>query len=76
MTQTVKVAFTISRPVLAAAKKRAKASCAKSLSAFVNEALAEKVQADDLAQLLDQMDQEHGAPTAADRKWAKRVLGQ
>ena len=76
MSQTTKVAFSISTPVLAAARKRAKASRAKSLSAFVNEALAEKVQQDDLAQLLDQMDLEHGAPSAADRKWAKRVLGQ
>jgi hypothetical protein len=71
-----KVAITISADVLKLAKKRVKAGRAKSLSAFVNDAVDEKLRRDELSEVLDAMDAEHGAPNKAARAWAKRVLAR
>ncbi|GAC1333696.1 MAG: hypothetical protein NVSMB17_14430 [Candidatus Dormibacteria bacterium] len=48
---------------------------ASSVSAFVDQVLAEKEQSVGLLRLLDDLDREYGAPTAADIRWARRVLG-
>jgi Arc/MetJ-type ribon-helix-helix transcriptional regulator len=71
-----KVALTIPAEVLRIAKKRVRAGRAKSLSAFVSAALQEKLERDELTEILDRMDAELGAPTKGDRAWAKRVLGR
>jgi hypothetical protein len=71
-----KVAITISTDVLELAKKRVKAGRAKSLSAFVNEAVDEKLRRDELGEILDAMDAKHGPPNKAARAWAKRVMAQ
>lgn len=73
---TTKVALTIPAEVLNRAKKEVRAGRAKSLSAFVSEAVDEKVRRDELTALLDAMDAEHGAPNKAARAWARRVLGR
>jgi hypothetical protein len=71
-----KVAVTISTDVLELAKKRVKAGRAKSLSAFVNEAVDEKLRRDELAEILEAMDAEHGPPNKVARAWAKRVVAR
>jgi hypothetical protein len=71
-----KVAITISADVLKLAKKRVKAGRAKSLSAFVNDAVDEKLRRDELSEVLDAMDAEHGVPNKAARAWARRVLAR
>ena len=71
-----KIAITISEDVLKLAKKRVKTGRAKSLSAFVNEAVDEKLRRDELTELLDAMDAKHGPPGKGARAWAKRVLAQ
>jgi hypothetical protein len=71
-----KIALTIPTDVLALAKKEVRAGRAKSLSAFISEAVDEKVRRDELAAILDAMDAEHGAPDKAARAWAKQVLRQ
>jgi hypothetical protein len=71
-----KIAVTISADVLELAKRRVKAGRAKSLSALVNDAVDEKIRRDDLDELLDAMDAEHGAPGKAAKAWAKRVLAR
>ena len=73
---TIKVAFTIQSGTLVLAKKAVKRGRAKSLSAFVNDALEEKVERDQLTEILDRMDLEYGKPSKADRAWAKRVLSR
>ncbi|HVY32358.1 MAG TPA: hypothetical protein VHB79_37735 [Polyangiaceae bacterium] len=73
---TTKVAFTIQTDTLALAKKAVKKGRAKSLSAFVNDALEEKVERDQLTRVLDELDVRHGKPNKADRAWAKRVLSR
>jgi hypothetical protein len=73
---TTKVALTIASETLALAKKAVKNGRAKSLSAFVSDAVGEKVGRDQLAEILDAMDQRFGKPSRADRAWAKRVLSR
>ncbi|HXX66960.1 MAG TPA: hypothetical protein VEK07_07260 [Polyangiaceae bacterium] len=73
---TTKVAVTISTDVLDLAKKRVKTGRAKSLSAFVNEAVGEKLRRDELTEVLDAMDAKNGPPSKTARSWAKRILGR
>jgi hypothetical protein len=73
---TTKVALTIASETLALAKKAVRNGRAKSLSAFVSDAVGEKVGRDQLAEILDAMDQRFGKPSRADRAWAKRVLSR
>ena len=71
-----KIAITISEEVRALAKKRVKSGRAKSLSAFVNEAVDERLRRDELTELLDAMDAKRGPPSRAAKAWAKRALAQ
>jgi Arc/MetJ-type ribon-helix-helix transcriptional regulator len=71
-----KVAITVSADVLRLAKKRVKAGRAKSLSAFVNDAVDEKLRRDELTELLDALDAKRGPPSKAAKAWAKRVLAR
>jgi Arc/MetJ-type ribon-helix-helix transcriptional regulator len=73
---TAKVALSLSAEVVALAKKRVKSGRAKSLSAFVSEAVDEKLRRDELSELLNALDQQHGPPSKAARTWAKRVLAR
>jgi hypothetical protein len=71
-----KVALTIPGEVLVLAKREVSRGRAKSLSAFVSEALDEKLRRDELTTILDAMDAEHGKPSRAARAWARQVLGR
>jgi hypothetical protein len=69
-----KIALTIPADVLVLAKKEVKAGRAKSLSAFISEAVDEKVRRAELTSILDAMDEEYGPPNRVAQAWAKRVL--
>jgi len=69
-----KVAVTIPIAVLALAKREVGAGRAKSLSAFVSEAVDEKLRRYELVEILDAMDAEHGKPSAEARAWARNIL--
>ncbi|MBX3187518.1 MAG: hypothetical protein KF819_10910 [Labilithrix sp.] len=71
-----KVALSMPAGVLHLAKKEVAAGRAKSLSAFVAEAVDEKLRRDELSRILDAMDAEHGKTTRAEKAWAKRVLAR
>ena len=73
---TAKVALSISREVLTQAKKQVRAGRAKSLSAFVTEAVDEKLRRSELQEILDAMDEAQGKPSKADTAWANRVLAR
>jgi hypothetical protein len=73
---TAKVALTVPVQVLRQARKEVKAGHAKSLSAFVSEAIDEKLRRAELLEILDAMDAEHGQPDRRARAWARRVLRQ
>jgi hypothetical protein len=71
---TAKVALTVPTEVLRLARREVRAGHAKSLSAFVSEAIHEKLCRDALVEVLDAMDAEYGPPNREARAWAKRVL--
>lgn len=71
-----KVALSMPAEVLRLAKKEVAAGRAKSLSAFVAEAVDEKLRRDELVAILDAMDDEHGKPNKGATAWAKRVLAR
>jgi Arc/MetJ-type ribon-helix-helix transcriptional regulator len=71
-----KVAIALPREVLARAKREVRAGRAKSLSAFVSEAIDERLRRDELARLLDLMDAEHGPPAKTAKQWASRVVSR
>jgi len=71
---TAKIAIALPREVLELAKKELRAGRAKSLNAYVSEAIDERLRRDELARLLDLMDLEHGPPNKKAKAWAGRVL--
>jgi hypothetical protein len=71
-----KIAVTIPVDILRLAKDEVKAGGAASLSAFVAQAVDEKLRRDELAKILDDMDAERGKPGKVVRSWAKSVLGR
>jgi len=73
---TAKLAITLPTDVLKLAKKQVKTGRAKSLSAFISEAVDEKLRRDELEKLLDTLDAQHGPPNRAAQRWAKRVLAR
>jgi Arc/MetJ-type ribon-helix-helix transcriptional regulator len=76
MTTTQKIAISLPKHVAEGARRAVRSGRAKSVSAYVADALEEKVKLDDLSQLLDEMLAESGGPlTAAERRAADRALG-
>ena len=73
---TTKVALSIPSATIARAKKEVRSGRAKSLSAFVSDAVEQKLQRDDLVEILDAMDAEHGRPGKAALRWAKKTLSR
>jgi len=62
--------------VIAGAKRQVRAGRARSLSAFVSEAVGERLRRDQLSAILDAMDADHGPPSKVARAWARRVLSR
>ena len=73
---TTKVALSISSGTIDRAKREVRLGRAKSLSSFVSEAVDEKLRRDELSQVLDSMDEEHGRPGKAARAWARKLLSR
>jgi hypothetical protein len=73
---TTKVALSIASGAIDRAKKEVRRGRAKSLSAFVSEAVDEKLRRDELSEVLDAMDREHGVPGKAARAWARKLLSR
>ena len=71
---SAKVALSIPAQFLDQARKVVATGRSKSLSAFVSEALDEKLRRDELTAILDEMDTRLGAPNKAAKASAKRVL--
>ena len=72
---TTKIAVSLPDEQVAAARKAVAEGRAASVSAYVAEALAQRRADEDLAEMLDELDAEHGPPAAEHYAWARRVLG-
>lgn len=73
---TAKIALSIPVDVVELAKREVRSGRAKSLSAFVSEAVDEKLRRDELTSILDAMDRERGKPSRTARAWARRALAR
>jgi Arc/MetJ-type ribon-helix-helix transcriptional regulator len=72
---TEKIAITVPREVLLAARRAVRAGRAPSLSAYISTALSQQTARDDLEALLDEMLRESGGPlTGAELRDAERAL--
>jgi hypothetical protein len=69
-----KIALTIPVDVLKLAKKEVGAGRAKSLSAYISQAVDEKLRRDELTAILDAMDADYGKPGREARAWARSAL--
>ena len=71
-----KIAVSLPEKLVTKARSAVRRGRAASVSAFVAEALEEKIRLDDLAAMLDEMLAETGGPmTAAEHKAAEAALG-
>jgi len=68
-----RIVVTVPEHVLRLAKRHVKTGKFKSLSAFVSEAMEERLARDELSEILDRMDAKHGRPSRTAEAWAKRV---
>ena len=68
--------MTVPRQLVEGAGAEVRAGHAASLSAYVSQALEEKLERDQLQAALDAMDAAYGPPTVDDETWARRVLGR
>lgn len=76
MTTTHKIAVSLPKHIAEGARRAVRNGRAKTVSAYVAEALEEKVKLEHLAELLDEMLADSGGPlTSAERRAADRTLG-
>jgi Arc/MetJ-type ribon-helix-helix transcriptional regulator len=76
MTAKAKIAVTVPADLVEAARRAVRFGRAASVSAYVTEALRERLQHDDLAGLLEEMLAETGGPmTEAERREIDRMAG-
>ena len=70
-----RVTVTVRKELLAKAERQVKRGKARSLSAWVDSAIEEKAQREDIVALLAEMRAENGPPSAEEEAWARAVLG-
>lgn len=69
-----KVGITMPRNVVSIAREKVRSGKARSFSALVSEAVAEKLERDQLQEVLDQMDAEYGPVSPERLEWADEVI--
>jgi Arc/MetJ-type ribon-helix-helix transcriptional regulator len=76
MTRRAKIAISLPQEVAEGARRAVQRGEASNVSAYITEALRQRVLLDDLSSLLAEMLEESGGPmTSAERRAADRVLG-
>ena len=70
-----RIAITVPKEVLADAKRAVRAKRASSVSAYFAESARARGKHNELKSLLEDLDAEHGRPSAEAFAWARRVLG-
>ncbi|MGI8730101.1 MAG: ribbon-helix-helix domain-containing protein [Solirubrobacteraceae bacterium] len=72
---TTRIAVSLPDDLVAAARQAVADGRATSVSAFIADAIEERVRYKDLATLLTEMAAARGTPSAQDRGWARDALG-
>jgi len=72
---TSKLAISLPDELVAAARRAVTEGRANSVSAYIADALADRIRHDVLTELLADMAAETGVPDEDDRRWARSALG-
>lgn len=70
----LKIAISLPEEQLARVHRQVKAGRADSVSGYITKVLAEDEKRESLQTLLRDLIEQHGEPTARDKKWAERAL--
>ena len=69
-----KIAISLPKHQIARVHKEVRAGRAASVSGYISRVLAEQQRRESLQELLNDLIQQHGQPSAKDSKWAERAL--
>ena len=70
-----KIAISVPSKLVSRIRRAVARGQARSVSAYVTQAVEARTQSDDLLELLEQMDRDHGKPAPEATRWARQVLG-
>jgi len=71
-----KIAISLPKEQIARVQREVRAGRAASVSGYIAQALAEQDRSESLRELLRDLVQQHGAPSAEDMEWAERALAE
>jgi hypothetical protein len=71
-----KIAITLEASTLARVKQQVRARKSASVSAYISDAVAARLEADSMGELVKELVREHGQPSKGARAWAREVLGR
>lgn len=74
MSMTTKIAVSLPDELVAEARRAVREGRAQSVSGYVAEAMSERSRREGLAALLDDLDEEFGAPGSAALRWADQQV--
>jgi Arc/MetJ-type ribon-helix-helix transcriptional regulator len=70
-----KIAITLDVKQLADVRARVRSRRSPSVSAYIAKAVADSLEADSMARIVEDMKRERGEPSPEDREWARALLG-
>ena len=73
---TSKLAIRLSKDLLAKVRQEVRAGRADSVSGYIAQVLAKQEKQESLRALLQDLIEQHGQPSAKDKKWAERALAR
>ena len=73
---TSKLAIRLSKDLLARVRQEVRAGRADSVSGYIAQVLAKQEKQESLRALLQDLIEQHGQPSAKDKKWAERALAR
>jgi hypothetical protein len=71
-----KIAITLEASTLAQVKDLVRSRKAASVSAYISDAVAARLEADSMGELVKELVREQGQPSRGARAWARKVLGR
>ena len=71
-----KIAISLEAATVARVRARVRAHQAPSVSAYIASAISERLEAESMAGIVEELRRERGQPSREAKAWARRVLGK
>jgi hypothetical protein len=71
-----KIAITLEADTVAKVRAQVRSHRAPSVSAYIGRAVADSLESDSMARLVEDLKRERGEPSKEAKKWARAVLGR